>query len=152
MSKDILIETSELSSRLLKKTKSKLDNASTKLESINYSPVYYSPTGCSSLYPSNVSSDVIRLKNSINIIQEKLQGYASILDAGPDAIVAVDSACKSELTTWFDRADHSIDSAFAHIKTGAETVINYWVHTAVSSGSWCGGQRQQCGDSGSGLR
>ena len=26
------------------------------------------------------------------------------------------------------------------------------VHTAVSSGSWCGGQRQQCGDSGSGLR
>ena len=27
-----------------------------------------------------------------------------------------------------------------------------YVHTAVSSGSWCGGQRQQCGDSGSGLR
>ena len=26
------------------------------------------------------------------------------------------------------------------------------MHTAVSSGSWCGGQRQQCGDSGSGLR
>lgn len=26
------------------------------------------------------------------------------------------------------------------------------LHTAVSSGSWCGGQRQQCGDSGSGLR
>ena len=30
-------------------------------------------------------------------------------------------------------------------------IIDY-VHTAVSSGSWCGGQRQQCGDSGSGLR
>ena len=28
----------------------------------------------------------------------------------------------------------------------------YGMHTAVSSGSWCGGQRQQCGDSGSGLR
>ena len=27
-----------------------------------------------------------------------------------------------------------------------------YLHTAVSSGSWCGGQRQQCGDSGSGLR
>ena len=26
------------------------------------------------------------------------------------------------------------------------------MHTAGSSGSWCGGQRQQCGDSGSGLR
>jgi len=25
------------------------------------------------------------------------------------------------------------------------------VHTAVASGSWCGGQQQQCGDSGSGL-
>ena len=30
--------------------------------------------------------------------------------------------------------------------------ISAYVHTAVSSGSWCGGQRQQCGDSGSGLR
>ena len=25
------------------------------------------------------------------------------------------------------------------------------MHTAVTSGSWCGGQRQQCGDSGSDL-
>ena len=36
---------------------------------------------------------------------------------------------------------------------GAITDISgYLLHTAVSSGSWCGGQRQQCGDSGSGLR
>ena len=33
-----------------------------------------------------------------------------------------------------------------------EEDCDQWVHTAVSSGSWCGGQRQQCGDSGSGLR
>ena len=25
------------------------------------------------------------------------------------------------------------------------------LHMAVTSGSWCGGQRQRCGDSGSGL-
>jgi len=30
--------------------------------------------------------------------------------------------------------------------------VKHKMHTAVSSGSWCGGQRQQCGDSGSGLR
>ena len=36
-----------------------------------------------------------------------------------------------------------------YLKAG---VVKRVVHTAVSSGSWCGGQRQQCGDSGSGLR
>ena len=47
----------------------------------------------------------------------------------------------------FFKALKSIDSFNGNCK------ISTWLlHTAVSSGSWCGGQRQQCGDSGSGLR
>ena len=50
------------------------------------------------------------------------------------------------LKEHFPNTDYYIeDLGFSFKFTG-------YLHTAVSSGSWCGGQRQQCGDSGSGLR
>jgi len=46
--------------------------------------------------------------------------------------------------------------AISNVITGfpfcTKDLVKEQLHTAVSSGSWCGGQRQQCGDSGSGLR
>ena len=45
---------------------------------------------------------------------------------------------------------HNVDTE-AHTDN-VEVTLYFELHTAVSSGSWCGGQRQQCGDSGSGLR
>ena len=58
---------------------------------------------------------------------------------------------------WFTRIVYNDDSLDSLVKKGDYEAANRLVkqmlmHTAVSSGSWCGGQRQQCGDSGSGLR
>ena len=106
MSKDIFIVEGDLSSRLLKKPRSKLDSASDKLGTINYSPMYRGPTGYLSLYPASVSSEVIRLKNSVDTVREKLRLYADILDSGPDSICDVDAKCKNDLTNWWDRATY----------------------------------------------
>lgn len=118
MSKDILIETGDLPSSLLKKTRDILDNAASKLGSINYSPMYSSPTGYASLYPSNVSSDVISLKNSIDASQEKLRLYADILDTGPDTICDVDARCKNDLTSWWDRFTFSSGKYWGDVADG----------------------------------
>ena len=128
MSKDILIETGDLSSGLLKKTLSKLDSASSKLVAINNSPVYYSPTGYTSLYPSNVLADVTRLKRSIGAIQEKLRLYANILDVGPDAICDVDARCKNDLTNWRERTEYKFSISTFGIATATigDLVVDVW--------------------------
>ena len=43
------------------------------------------------------------------------------------------------------------NSLFAGVFVAAFFLFMPTLHMAVTSGSWCGGQRQRCGDSGSGL-
>ncbi len=138
MSKDILIETGDISSRLLKKTRDKLDTAANKLGSINYSPMYYSPTGYMSLYPSSVSPDVIRLKNSLDTIREKLRLYADILDAGPDAIFEVDAKCKNDLTNWWDRATYEDGWLTKFFGNDLKTSGAVWVQEGRAEGDFLG--------------
>lgn len=138
MSKDILIETGDLSAGLLKKTLSKLDSASSKLVAINNSPVYYSPTGYTSLYPSNVSYDAIRLKNSIDALREMLQLYANILDAGPDAVCDVDARCKNDLTNWWDRATYEDGWLTKFFGNDLKTSGAVWVREGDVEGDFLG--------------
>jgi hypothetical protein len=148
MSKDIFVESSDLSSGLLKKTLSKLDSASSQLASINNSPVYYSPTGYTSLYPTNVSYDAIRLKNSLDALRELLQMYANILDTGPDTICDVDARCKNDLTNWWNRQSYlqrkwweNTENGFSEFftdlfciskKTGREIIIDSSIEVSTT--------------------
>ncbi|MBE6947726.1 MAG: hypothetical protein E7454_05700 [Ruminococcaceae bacterium] len=138
MSKDILIKTGDLSSRLLKKTRDKLDTAANKLGSINCSLMYDSPTGYVSLYPSSVSSDVIRLKNSLDTIRERLRLYADILDAGPDAICEVDTKSKNDLTSWWDRATYEDGWLTKFFGNDLKTSGAVWVREGQAEGDFFG--------------
>ena len=131
MSKDIFIVEGDLSSRLLKKPRSKLDSASDKLGTVNYSPMYRGPTGYSSLYPASVSSEVIRLKNSVDAVREKLRLYADILDSGPDSICDVDAKCKNDLTNWWERTEYKFSISAFGIATAAigDLVVDVWQDT-----------------------
>ncbi len=106
MSKDIYIDTGDLSSRLLKKTSSALENASEKLATINSCPMYQSPTGYEPLFPSDVISDIINLKNAIDNLQNKTDVYAKLIENGPDALCDIDAKCKNDITSWWDRATY----------------------------------------------
>lgn len=130
----IYVSTSELSSQLLKSHIADLDNACRSLSKIGSSPTYESTTGRVSLYSSDVLTEIRSIKNQLSSISSQLTGYGSILNTGPEAITAVDASCKSEITTWFDRADYRVDNLFADIKTGAESVIDYWVDDYKSKG------------------
>ena len=84
---------------------------------------------------------------------------AALLQKYPDLQIASKTANEIVITGWVQIA--RIFNDFPIIKNVQLEIIipiaqdrfpYVRVHTAVSSGSWCGGQRQQCGDSGSGLR
>lgn len=130
----IYVSTGELSSKLLKSHIADLDNACRSLSKIGSNPTYESVTGCVSLYSSNVLTEINSIKKQLSSISSQLKGYGSILNTGPEAITAVDAFCKSEITTWFERADYRVDNLFANIKTGAESVIDYWVDDYKSKG------------------
>jgi len=138
MSKDIFIETGDLSARLLKQTRSQLSTAYKKLSSINSCPMYQSPSGYVSLYPSNVSSETIRLRNKINELEQRLAAYAGILDTEPDALCGVDAKCKSDLTNWWDRATYEegwLTKFFGNdLKTGGAV----WVKEGSAEGEFLG--------------
>ena len=59
-----------------------------------------------------------------------------------------------QMHAMIDQGCKAFDYAWEHYEAlnRRHFLVFEIVHTAVSSGSWCGGQRQQCGDSGSGLR
>ena len=130
----IYISTGELSSQLLKNHIADLDNACRSLSKVSSNPTYESVMGRASLYTSDILTEIRSIKNQLSSISSQLTGYGSILNTGPEAITAVDASCKSEITTWFDRADYRVDNLFADIKTGAESVIDYWVDDYKSKG------------------
>ena len=138
MSKDIFIVEGDLSSRLLKKPRSKLDSASDKLGTINYSPMYRGPTGYLSLYPASVSSEVIRLKNSVDTVREKLRLYADILDSGPDSICDIDAKCKNDLTNWWDRATYEDGWLTKFFGNDLKTSGAVWVQEGRAEGDFLG--------------
>ena len=62
-------------------------------------------------------------------------------------------ACGGSNSDTPDTPETTETTAPEEVKMSKDEMLDVAIlHTAVSSGSWCGGQRQQCGDSGSGLR
>lgn len=128
MSEYILVEGGVLSARLLKKPCNSLDGAFEDLAQIYSFPICHNPTGYFSLYPVSISSDVIRLRTSLDAVRRKMRLYADILDAGPDAICEVDEKYKNSLTDWWDRAEYKFsNSAFGiTMATVDDLIADVW--------------------------
>ena len=97
-----------------------------------------------------INADIDRLSNHADGLDYAIAALSGILTGLIDCFV-VGEWNMAEAKAWSSQEINQRITEFAN-KDPEYAEFLKKMHTAVSSGSWCGGQRQQCGDSGSGLR
>ncbi|MBE6947729.1 MAG: hypothetical protein E7454_05715 [Ruminococcaceae bacterium] len=132
--KNIYVDTGDLAGKLLDQAIDKMETAKKKM-GYNYSAdaylevaismaKYSSPTGRQSLFNANFAERAGSLYGDIERVLEKLKGYRSVLNSGPDAIADIDKQQKNEITNWWTRIAYRISSIFEDKdKTGEDTVV-----------------------------
>lgn len=112
MAKDIYIDTGELSSRLLNKTKDYIDTAQARIKKVGDSPSYRGPDGYAALYSFSMMSELSSIQRKLNSLESKLEQYGELLNSGPDALVEIDRNQRNQVTTWRERTTYRYETSW----------------------------------------
>lgn len=122
MAKDIVLETGMLSSRIIRGAQNELHSASGTLNALKHlsDVTYQAPEGyCKVLFQSDVFAEIASIAAKIANLENRLEGYAQILQIEPQNLVDMDENRKNALTMWWERTGYLTEELSLDVYSGA---------------------------------